>query len=275
MIKAFKYIFGIIFVLIVVSKIFGNRERESSFDKTPAQAIEVKTPEVVAETCIEIENLFGENSKKTELQKEELWTSKFHDREFDWKLAVVEIDKAIDGEPYVEFACRANGKSSKVLVYYEKEDLNDLLALKKGNQYRIRGILRGYSGIFGYLLTSVPVPRFKPEKVSPNTNANQPKGIKWWAANVDASGASCIPASSSLDPENILKANPDCFKDQKPSDPKGLLILNCLKVPSLRTQFAYYDSQERCLLTLSNLEQSGALDSEIQMHKNRQGSELL
>lgn len=149
----------------------GVKPNENSNDPGSATT-SPKEANFIAQSCADVLKTFGENSKLSDLQKEELW-SKFEDKPFEWNLRVFEVSSTGD-DFAVEYGCSAGAKGQTLVVYYPPESKGAVMKLRKGRVYKVTGRLRTPPGLLLSFYTGLPLDQIEPIEIT-NQNQNDSK----------------------------------------------------------------------------------------------------
>jgi len=161
-------IFGGIGLLITVG-MFADGKRthtpaSSTLPGTPANVanVERSSPraveaEPVTESCLQLAQKFGVQSKLSDLQKEELWKS-YAGKSFAWSLKITEVSSGILGGFSVQATCAPNSPSmiQDVIISYDSDAKSFVMGLEKDNTYTLKGVLKHSSSMLGVTADGVP-----------------------------------------------------------------------------------------------------------------------
>jgi hypothetical protein len=120
-----------------------------SLTQPPANVSEAATP-ILGESCSNVAKKFDATSGLTDLQKDEVWTTNYKGKFFEWDLQVVEVSKGTFGGFTVQFKCKnSNSFIQDVQLNYPGNAKHLVKNLKKDHLYKIRGKLEKQSTLLG------------------------------------------------------------------------------------------------------------------------------
>lgn len=156
--------FGVIMVgIIAVVATSSSGSGGSSSSKTTAariaeRSVAAATPPVfLTESCAQVADLFGVNSKLSDLQKDERWPA-YNGKAFKWKLQVTEVSADTFGGYTVQYKCARGSKSfiQDIQIKYGAERKGLVIQMEKDGVYEIQGVLTGTMTLLGLVADDLP-----------------------------------------------------------------------------------------------------------------------
>jgi len=103
--------------------------------------------EYVKESCNQLSNKFGSNSKLTNLQKENAWKL-YQGKFFKWKVKIVEVHDATFGTYTVQFKCiPSDTLSFDGQISYDEKYKDKLMKLNNDSIHILEGRLRNFGNL--------------------------------------------------------------------------------------------------------------------------------
>lgn len=142
-------------VCLAMFLIFGatnpkNTNSASVSSSPQKEVVAIEEPSYINDSCRSVSDLFDAQSNLTDLQKDEIWSSKFANKHFKWDMEIVDVSKGTFGGYTVQFKC-SNSRSfvQDVLLQYPEEAKSIVMGLQKDRIYKVTGKLERQSTLLG------------------------------------------------------------------------------------------------------------------------------
>jgi len=142
---------GMVILFIAISKMGGDDTTQATRSPTSQQARSKAAPTYVSESCFELATKFGAQSKRSDLQKDNLWPS-YKGKHFKWNLQVTEVSSDMFGGYTVQFKCspKSNSFVQDIQLKYPSSAKVRVSAFVKGATYEVSGVLKRTSTLLGF-----------------------------------------------------------------------------------------------------------------------------